>query len=253
MFYTRITFLFYMLFFVNCSHNQKTPENPEQLFALAKQPYESGNYEIALNKLGEFKARFPYSKFSAESELLIADAHFHLSQFAESAATYEQFIKLHPNHPKSDFAQFRVGESYWAEAPEEANREQELTAKAIDEWTVLTENNPSSEFAKKAADYIKKGHRRMAESNVFIANFYCKQEIWHACAYRHVTLAEQAVSEFPDLAKKSFQKASLAFEKMSEKWNEDKQDNNIYFKNMSSSELKNKASQMIKKANEITS
>ena len=233
----RITCLFYLGLALSCSEKQFDPDNPSKSYALAKEPYDNENYEIALTKLGEFKSRFPYSKFATDAEILIANSYYELGQYAEATASYKQFIKLHPKHPKTAFAQYRIGESYWADAPEEVNREQDLTARAISEWEVLVKSYPKSEYAPKAIELIKKGKRRMAEAEKFIAAFYCKQEIWHACAYRYVTLADTAPIEFKDLIKSSLEEASYAFEKMADEWDPEDKDKNLYYRKMSKDQL----------------
>ncbi len=117
-----------------CTEKEFDPNDPAKSYGIAKEPYDDENYEIALTKLGEFKSRFPYSKYATEAELLIANSHYELSQYTEAALAYAQFVKLHPRHPQVDYAMFRIGESYWQDSPEEVDREQEYTLKAIEEW-----------------------------------------------------------------------------------------------------------------------
>src|SRR5690606_40263897 len=71
-------------------------------------------------------------------------SHYELGQFTEAALAYEQFVKLHPKHPQVDYSLFRVGESYWQDSPEEIDREQEYTLKAIDEWQKLIADRKST-------------------------------------------------------------------------------------------------------------
>lgn len=224
-----------------CSEKEFDPNDPAKSFVIAKEPYDDGNYEIAVTRLGEFKARFPYSKFATEAELLVANAHFELDHFAEAAVSYEQFVKLHPKHPKVDFAMFRVGESYWKDAPAEIDREQEFTLKAIKEWGDLIQKVPDSSYASKAKELVAQGKRRVAESVAFIFRFYCKQEIYHACAYRAIQLADE-YPEYADLRIDALEHAIKAFEKLAEGKSKDPtSDKNLYYKTMSAEELKARA------------
>lgn len=183
---------------------------------------------------------------------MVADAHYQLSHYSEAASAYEQFIRLHPRHEKAEFAQFRVGESYWAEAPDSIDREQDYTIKAIAEWEKLIKAYPQSPNLSKAQQLLQQGRRRVAEHSEFIAKFYCKQEIYHACAYRYLQLAEQ-YPQFKDLTKTAYGKAAFAFEEMSKtKLKDEQSDANIYFRTMSSSELKQKADELRKKGESVT-
>ena len=233
---------------MGCSEKELDPNNPARSYAYAKEPYDNRNFEIALNKLGEFKSRFPYSKHATEAELLIANSHFELGQFPEASVAYEQFIKLHPKHPQVPYAQFRVGESYWKEAPSEIDREQDLTSRAIIEWEKLLKKHPESEFAKNAQSLVMEGKKRIFEAEAFIANFYCKKEIWHSCAYRFVHLADKAPRNFKNLIKNALEKAGLAFEKMADDRTEANKDKNLYYRKMTNSQLKQQAAKLKFKA-----
>jgi outer membrane protein assembly factor BamD len=228
------------LFFA-CAEKEFDPNDAEKSYGIAKEPYDDANYEIAITKLGEFKSRFPYSKYAVEAELLLANAQYELGHYTEAAVAYEQFVKLHPKHPKIDYAYFRIGESYWEDAPEEIDREQEYTTKAIKEWEKLVEKLPDSPYSKKAADLIQKGKRRIAESIAFIYQFYCRQGISHACAYRAIQLADE-FPEFPELRIEALEHAISSLEKVAKAKEADPtSDKNLYFKTMSAAEIRARA------------
>ncbi len=226
---------------VSCNEKSFNPEDPADVFAAAVKPYNDGLYDIALQKLGQFKSRFPYSAYSAKADLYTANAHFELANYQEAAVAYSQFIKLHPRHENIDFARFRIGQSYWVEAPEEVDREQDFTARAIQEWQNLLTLHPRSKYAKEAKEKIYLGQKRIAKSNEFIMNFYCKQEKYHACAFKAISILDN-YKEFPKVRQAALKKAALAFDKLAEQKAKDPDDDsNIYFKSMTSKGLKQKA------------
>ena len=226
---------------VSCSEKSYNPEDPADVFAAAAEPYNDGLYDIALQKLGQFKSRFPYSKHAAQADLMMANSHFELGNYQEAAIAYSQFIKLHPRHEKVDFAQFRIGEAYWIEAPEEVDREQDFTSQAMIEWQTLLDKYSSSKYVKEAREKMKIGRKRIADSQVFVMNFYCKQEIYHACAFRAVNILE-SYKDFPDIQRRALQLAGKSFEEMAKIKAEDPEsDKNIYFKSMTAKQLKEKA------------
>lgn len=232
---------FFSFFLVGCAEKEFDPNDPQKSYGIAKEPYDDRNYEIAVQKLGEFKSRFPYSKFAAEAELLIANSHYELGHYTEAALAYEQFVKLHPKHPKVDYASFRVGESYWADSPEQIDREQDYTLKAVKEWQKLIEKMPDSPYAKKARELVTQGKRRIAESIDFVVRFYCKQDIFHACAYRAVGLADD-YAEFSDLRVQSLEHAIMALEKVADAKEKDPEsDKNLYFKTMTAGQIRERA------------
>lgn len=231
---------------LGCEEKEFDPNDPAKSYGIAKEPYDDENYEIAVQRLGEFKSRFPYSKFAVEAELLIANAQYELGRYTESALAYEQFVKLHPKHPKVDYAAFRVGESYWQDAPEEVNREQDYTVKAVREWEKLIGKFPDSPYAKQAKGLVQKGKRRIAESIEFVASFYCKQQIYHACAYRSIQLADE-YPEFTDLRVKALENAIFSLDKVADaKALDESSDKNLYFMQMSTQEIRDRAANLRK-------
>lgn len=239
--FRRLIILGFIVLFSGCAEKEFDPNDPEKSFGIAKEPYDDESWDMAVTRLGEFKARFPYSKFAAEAELLIANAQFELGHYAEAAAAYEQFVKLHPKHPKVDYAMFRVGESYWQDSPEAIDREQDYTIRAIKEWEKLIEKLPDSPYAKQARELVQKGKRRVAESIAFVVRFYCKQEIYHACAYRAAQLADE-YGEFADLRIEALEFAIKALREVAEaKVKDPESDKNLYFKTMSAEEIRSRA------------
>ena len=228
-----------------CDEIKEDPNDAAASFVNAREAYDDGYYEMALPKLQEYKARFPYSQYSREAELLIADSHFKLKQYPEAAAVYDQFVRLHPTHPKVDFAQYRVGQCYWEEAPEEVDREQEFTAKAIDIWQELIQRFPNSEYRAEAEKNVNLGLRRLAEADVFIAEFYCKREKWSACAYRAIGLIEKHKS-YKDLVKKGAVLGAKAFNELANELDagEIKRDANLFTRKMDSKQLRDKAAEL---------
>ncbi len=227
--------LIFILF--TCVEKEFDPSDPQKSFGIAKEPYEDRNYEQALKRLGEFKSRFPYSQFAVEAELLIANSHYELDHYAEAAASYEQFVKLHPNHAQLDFAMYRVGDCYWKEAPDAPDREQEYTEKAVSEWEKLVAKLPESSYAKTARPLLEEGKKRIGESYLFVAEFYCKQEIYHACAYRYLKLIDK-FNSLLELKKKAVDGAKFALLKVAEEKKKDPEsDKNLYFKNHTADEI----------------
>lgn len=227
-----------------CAEKEFDPSDPAKSFTIAKEPYEEKDWERAVTRLGEFKSRFPYSQYAVEAELLVANAQFELQRFAEAGASYEQFVKLHPKHQKVDFAMYRVGECDWAQAPEEIDREQDYTIKAIEDWTKLTDKFPTSEHSTKAKQYVAEGTKRLAESHQFISKFYCKMELYHSCAYRFSKLAKE-YTQFKEMRVDALRQAADAFDKLAVEKSEDmKSDKNLYFRDFTPEQLRAKAAEL---------
>lgn len=229
-------------FLAGCTEKEFDPNDPKKSFGIAKEPYDDEHYEEAIKKLGEFRARFPYSQFSTEAELLIADSQFKLERFQEAAAAYDTFVKLHPKHPRADYALYRIAESFWEDSPEAPSREQEYTERAVAQWQEVIQKYPNTELAAKAKSMVAKGRRRLAESIQFVARFYCKMEIWHSCAYRYTMLLDKYADQ-KDLSEEALEKAAYALDRVAEAKEKDpSSDKNLYHRSMTAEEIRQKAS-----------
>ena len=237
----RWNIVFQLFILAGCATSSPDALSPQESYEDARRPYDIGNYEIAIKRLGEFKSRFPYSRFAKEAELLIANAHFAMKNYVEASLAYDSFVRLHPKHPKIPFVLYRIGLSYWRDAPESVDREQEFTAIAIDKWQNLLNDYPDALETRKAAELIKVGRRRLARADQFVANFYCRQEIWHACAYRNEKIIERH-KNYPEIVREALQKAAKAFHHLAILYGQDsKKDKNVYYKSMSKAELEARA------------
>lgn len=238
---TSILAIFVAMALGACAEKEFDTNDPKKSFGIAKEPFDDGHYEEAIKKLGEFKARFPYSQFSTEAELLIADSQFNLERFQEAAAAYDTFVKLHPKHPRCDYALYRIAESYWEDSPEAPSREQEYTEKAVAQWQEVIQKFPNTEFAAKSQGMIAKGRRRLAESIQFVARFYCKQKIWHSCAYRYTMLLDKYADQ-KDLSQEALEKAAYALDRVAEAKEKDpSSDKNLYHRSMTAEQIRQKA------------
>lgn len=244
-----ITFFVYMaaiwFFALSCDEVKDKYADPEKAFLAAREYYDDENYEMSLPKLQEFKARFPYSKYAREADLLIGDAYYQTDSFAEAAAVYEQFVKLYPSHPKVDFAKHRVGLCYWAEAPEALDREQDFTRRALKEWEELERDFPKSKHLPEAKAFYKIGRRRLADADHFVAKFYCKLEKWGACAYRAVKIIDDH-AQFKEIMKSAAKLGEKSLYELAQgvKSGEIKSDANLLVKTWN-------ADQLLKKSQEL--
>ncbi len=237
--------------FLSCTKDDVDPTDPKAAYVNAKEYFDDESYDLAIQKFREFKARFPYSQYAAEADLLIADSEFELSQFIEAATSYEQFVKLHPLHPKLDYAMYRVGLSYWQEAPDTPDRDQDFTYSAIKAWEDMLQQKKDSPLAPDAQKKIIEGKDRLSKTYQFIAKFYCKMEIYHACAYRYVKL----MKKFPEFKALNYEAALMtakAFEMLAKGKSKDPEsDKNFYYRDLTPEKLQALSVEFKKKAEEF--
>ena len=216
------------LFFICGCQEKQMPNDPTVAFAVVKAYYDDKDYEEALKKLEEFKARFPYSSYSIQADLLIAESEYALTHYDEAAISYSNFAKFHPNHEKVPYVLYMVGNCYWKISPQVKDRDQTYTQKAVSAWQELREKYPDSSYAKQVISSLDEANLKLAQNLDFITAFYYRKKNYSACAYRSLELIEKA-RNFPEILKDAIPRAIYSFEKvLKEKKSNPEGDSNIY-------------------------
>lgn len=109
---------------------------------------------------------------SADASLGIADAYFLKKEYLVAAESYQMFIKTNPNHPKLDYAYYRMGLSYFKADPKTIDRDHQYLNRAIEAFTNFSKFFPDSAYAQMAQDYAQKARYKAAAKEFYIGRFY---------------------------------------------------------------------------------
>jgi outer membrane protein assembly factor BamD len=184
-----MVYLLAIVFFINalmgCASNEKNLNTPEGLFAQAKEYESSERFEIAIAKYNDVKNKFPYSPLALEAELAIADAQYTRENYADAQIAYQNFRDLHPKHPKIDYVIYRTGLSYYMQLPETIDRDLSLGNDVIYHFDEVIKSFPRSEFVMDSKEKRQDVYNRLAEKELYIADFYMKQEKFGAALRRY--------------------------------------------------------------------
>lgn len=165
----------------------------------AKENYEKGMKELADKDYPESErylafvsAKFPYSSYSALSELGLADLAYEQEKYTEAIDKYRNFIKMHPTHPKDAYAAFQVGECYFEQMPSDfillpssAEKDQTDQQNALQAFNEFLIQYPQSELRGKAQERVKDLRHRLADHEMRIGDFYAAHDRPAAAAGRY--------------------------------------------------------------------
>ncbi len=174
----------YSIFLFGCSGKSVDENNPASVYEDAESDISDKRYLMAIDKLKNVKNRFPYSHQATLAQLRIADVYFLEESFVEAAASYEGFRDLHPKHERADYVLFRIAESYHKQLPD--NRDRDLTpgSKALEAYRELFRLYPTSTYTAEGRERLKEIGELLAEKEMYIANFYFKQNQYDNAARR---------------------------------------------------------------------
>lgn len=182
-------------FLFSCATQEKDLNTAEGLFAYAKEFQDAERYEVALTKYADVRNKFPYSNLATEAELAIADVHYMRESYTESEVAYQNFRDLHPKHPKSDYVLYRIAMSYYMQLPETIDRDLNVGKDAIYHFSELIKLYPKSEYIVDSKTKRDEIYSRLAQKEIYIADFYFKQEKYSSALRRY----ESTLNKFPGL------------------------------------------------------
>jgi outer membrane protein assembly factor BamD len=172
--------------------------NAEKAYRRGLQEKEASTYLEATRYFEWVKNNFPYSQYSALSELALADMSFERDDFTSAATHYADFVKSHPSHPKAAYASYRAGVAYYRDRPSEwfmlppsYEKDQTSVKQALDALHKFTLTYPASEYVPEAKRLIAECRERLSKHERFVADFYFKRDAWKGAAGRYLVLADQ--------------------------------------------------------------
>jgi outer membrane protein assembly factor BamD len=140
---------------------------------------------------------FPQSEHQPDARIALADSYFEeggVGNYVLAVSSYREFLTLYPQHPKSDYAQFRCAESYFKQM-NTPDRDQTATDQALEEYQRLLDVYPQSPFVEPTRQKIRECRQIAARSHFQVGYFYQKtRKSWRSAIGRYETI----VSEYPD-------------------------------------------------------
>ncbi len=189
-----------------CSSAPVNESDPAALYKDAEDDIKNDHYQIAIDKLRTVRNKFPYSKYSVDAQLRLADVYFLQEDFAEAAAAYETFRDLHPKHEKVAYAMFRVGKSYYKDSPSNVARDLTPAQKSVDAYQEYLRRFPSAADAQEARTDLEAARGLLASKELYIGNFYFKRDFYDSAKPRF----ERVISLYPETPAASEAKEKLA-------------------------------------------
>jgi outer membrane protein assembly factor BamD len=174
-----------------CSGHKVDENDPKSLFEDAEADITNDRYLIALDKLRVIKSKFSYSSYSALAQLRIGDVYYLQESFPEAAASYETFVELYPKHEKAGYSQFKSAESYFNDIPSIIARDMRTAQSAINAYQIYLKKFPGGEFSTLATEHSDAAFNKLAEKELYIAEFYIRRKIYDSARMRLQKILDQ--------------------------------------------------------------
>ncbi len=163
--------------------HHKTHHWPAQRFyARAVSALKADNYHHAVRLLEELEANYPYGRYAAQAEIVIAYAYYKSGQPDAAIAATKRFIRLHPTDPRVAYAYYLEGLVDFhknSSAIERAfgvnqleGRDSTALRAALRAFETVVTKYPHSVYATDAAERVNYLIDILARNNIAVARYY---------------------------------------------------------------------------------
>jgi outer membrane protein assembly factor BamD len=121
------------------------------------------------------------------------EAYFDKEEYAEAIVEYTHFLELHRTHILASYAVFRIGESQM-KLTKGIQRDPSPIQKALEAFEKLRKDFPGSRYDGPALQKIQECHDLMAQTHLFVGQFYYRRGSFLAAAHRF----QQIMKLYPD-------------------------------------------------------
>ena len=177
-----------------CSSNPNRDVLTEQeYYKEAREAIDKDNMLIAEDRLKRLESQYPFGEYAEQAQLELIYVSFKMSDMEGVLAKSERFIRLHPQHPKVDYAYYMRGlatyelgfafvERYLSDDTEYRNPIPLQDSFAY--FSELIRRFPGSEYNADARARMIFLRERLASYQINVAKYYMKRHAYLAAAKR---------------------------------------------------------------------
>lgn len=169
-----------------CSGNDSREQigNADKLYELADKAADDGNFRDAITYYEQLEARFPFSNPARQAQLDLMYAYYKNREPESAIDQADQFIRENPAHPRVDYAHYIKGLVQFERNPNflerwfnaDLSQRPPIDArKSFQSFQTLIERFPNSQYAEDARQRMLFLRNRLANYEVYVAEYYLKR------------------------------------------------------------------------------
>lgn len=189
-------------------------DTAQELYEAGVDSMQQKEYDNAAEYFQQLKDRYPFSPYAPKAEIGLGDAYYLDEEYVLASDAYQEFEALHPRHEMIEYVLYQIGLSNYMSFSS-IDRPMDRIHTAMEYFRRLMEDYPGSKYVSEAQHYIVECRRRIAEHEIFVADFYWRAERYGAAweRYQYVMANFQDLPEVYDYAAKRSELAYLRHQK----------------------------------------
>jgi outer membrane protein assembly factor BamD len=181
--------------FSGCSKDRKFDDRrtAAELYADAKDSMDRRNWQRAVQEYKLLQTRYPFGRYTEQSMLDLAYAHFKAKQPESALSTLDRFIRTYPAHPNVDYAYYLKGLVNYEEnlgvlervMPSRVRDRDQTTARdSFADFKELLRRFPDSRYVADARQRMVFLRNNLAAYEVAVAEYYMRRNAYIAVVNR---------------------------------------------------------------------
>lgn len=173
-----------------------------ELYEEAKKSLDNQSWDRAILTYKQLQTRYPFGRYTEQSMLDLAYAHFKAREPENALSALNRFIRTYPTHPNVDYAYYLKGLVNFEEnmgflermMPNRVHdRDQSAARDAFNDFNELIRRFPDSRYVADARQRMVFLRNNLAAYEVAVANYYMRRKAYIAAANR----ARFALENYP--------------------------------------------------------
>jgi len=158
------------------------------------------DYKKVEHLVTTLQIRYPYSQYTREVYLFQGDVSYKRKRHATAIRHYKEFVKNQINHPKINYATFKIFDSY-SKLIKNTDKDIGPALDVIDAYRSLSDSYLNSEFMEATTTIYNSARKFVLKRTIYISRFYIQKKEFES-AYSRIENANVAI---PDLVQNSYE------------------------------------------------
>lgn len=164
-----------LMFFFGCGSVPSIPNDPEAILAKGDKYFEEEKYFQSAELYMGFTSRYPGHDRSDYAQFRLAESYFKDGDYPLASVEFQILISNYNYSDYVDDALFKIGLCFYHESPN-ARRDQQKAYDALSRLDQFVLTYPNSPLVEEARKYVKLLHAKLAEKEFYNGHHYFKRK-----------------------------------------------------------------------------
>ncbi|MBR4741752.1 MAG: outer membrane protein assembly factor BamD [Desulfovibrio sp.] len=197
-------------------------DTAQEIFEAANDAMSEKNYVRAVELYNKLRDTYPFSPYTIDAELSLADAYYLDEEYELAAETYKDFESLHPRHAAIPYVVYQIGMSFLKQF-RSIDRSTTILEEGYTYFKRVCEMYSDTPYVQGAQENMLTCRKLMAEHELYIADVF-----WHmkkyGVAWKRYEYVVDNFSDVPDITQHAKEKSIAAYNAHIEKEAQDIRD-----------------------------